>query len=171
MRSLLGTKRLGQAGFSIVEMAVSLALAAVLIPAIALTVSRVFSDNGRTTRIMQALKNVENGGYWISRDALGSQGATSAGFPLTMTWQDWDGNSHEVTYSLSGTTMERTALINSVLSSTTVVAHDISSDPVLTDCQFSEGVLTFRLTSVVGSTVETGEFQIALRPTSPESGV
>jgi hypothetical protein len=152
-------------------MAVSLALAAVLMPAIALTVSRVFSDNGRSTRVMQTLKNVENGGYWISRDAMTSQSATSVGFPLTLTWQDWDGNSHEVTYSLSGTTLQRTVLINSVLSTTTVVAHDISSDPVLTDCQFLAGVLTFRLTSVIDSTVETGEFQITLRPTSPESGV
>ena len=113
-----------------------------------------------------AHQDVENAGFWVSRDALSAQNATSSGFPLILDWQDWDGNSYQITYNLVSDILQRNISINGGTPIQSTVAQLVNSDPILTNYQFANGVLTFKITSTIGPTSETRTYQIKLRAES-----
>ncbi len=161
-----------QRGFTLIEMLIAIAVSSVLIFGIVATISQIYSQNSRATKRMVAAQNVENAGFWVERDALMAQDVPSTGFPLTMTWQDWDGNNHNIAYSLSGTDLQRTVSVTTPAGVTTTtqstIAKYINIDSSLTNYQFSSGALTFKVTATVQSTNETRTYQIKLRPETLE---
>jgi prepilin-type N-terminal cleavage/methylation domain-containing protein len=119
-------------GFSLVEILIVMLITGTLAAGIITMVFQIYNQNERSTRNMVVVQNVENTGYWINRDALMAQNATASGLPLTLDWQDWDGNMYQVIYSLSGNTLQRVKSINSVVTNQTTVARNIDTSPSLT---------------------------------------
>ncbi len=166
MRGRLRILDYKQQGFTLIELIVALAIAGILIVGIGTTIFQIIIQNGRATRDMQAILNVENAGYWMSHDALMAQTMTSSGFPLILGWQDWDGNFNEVTYALTNGYLQRSLSINGGASTATLIAQGINADSAMTNYQFVNGVVTFKITSTIGPTSEARTYNIKLRPES-----
>jgi hypothetical protein len=113
---------------------------------------------------MVLVQNVESAGYWVNRDALMAQEVSPSGFPLTLDWQDWDGNDHQVVYNLVDNTMQRVEKINTLNVNQITVARNVNTDPTLTNCNFSDKILNFKVTATIDSYSETRIYEIKLRP-------
>lgn len=96
-------------GFTLVEVLTTLAILGLVIgptSAAAITVMRLSSWD---TDLNLHLRQVQNAGYQILRDALMAQTVTTAkpGTFLSLSWTDWDGNNYTVDYLLVGNTLQR----------------------------------------------------------------
>ena len=100
----LGLLNKNQRGFTLVEMLIVLAIAGIVTAAATMTIIQVISGSSSSSNHMTAVRQVQNAGFWVSRDAQMAQSVAPApypdGFPLTLTWTDRYGNDHQVVYSL-----------------------------------------------------------------------
>ena len=85
-----------------------------------------------------------------------------------LSWVEWDNSQHEITYTLVGEKLMRNHSIDGGAPIGLVVANNINTDPALTNCEFTGGVLTFLVTVSLGKgpnvMTESQEFRIDPRP-------
>jgi len=96
---------------------------------------------------------------------LSSYQGSSSGFPLILTWTDWEGAIHLVEYTITDGKMRRSHYVDGVPSAETLVAQYIDSSQ--TSCQFSDGMLTLTVTAAIGGykpASETRTYEITPRP-------
>ena len=158
-----------QAGFTLIEILVALAITSILTAGATAIVSQTFNENVRASQNMEAIQQVENAGYWVNHDVMMAQNVmpgAGSGFPLTMTWIDWQGNENQVIYTLMDAALQRSFSVNGGLPEETTVAQRIDCDSTATNCQFASGMLTFNVTATVGTRSESRTYQIKIRPDS-----
>ena len=171
----LGLINRNQMGFTLIELMLAIAITGVITGAITTTIFQVVNSSARTNNHMMAVRQVQNAGYWVSRDAQMAQVVEPAGelvdtpagtgFPLTLTWTEWDGTVNEITYILEGTELWR-----DYDGQRDPVAQFVNPDPEKTRCEFTDGKLTFTITATVGSNSqaqsETRIYEVKPRPGS-----
>ena len=169
-----------QRGFTLIEMVMAIAITGLVMGAAAMTIFQVFDLNIRTSNHMIAVRQVQNAGYWVSHDGQMAQivepTEDSDGFPLTLTWTDWDsGDVYQVVYTLllADNKLQREHYTNLNPDATTFVAEYIDPDPLMTKCEFTDtdgdGVgdkLTLTVTATVGAQSETRVYEVIPRPGS-----
>ena len=170
-----------QKGFTMIEVVIAIAITAIITGGIIMTIFQVFDGNTRSSNHMIAVRQVQNAGYWVSHDTLMALSveptADPDGLPLTLTWTDWNGDEHEVVYTLlADNELQREHYINydpvtnPDPDSTIFVAEYINPDPAKTNCQFTSGELIMTVTATVGSgsqeSSETRVYRILPRPSS-----
>ena len=79
----------------------------------------------------------------------------ASGFPLVLSWTEWDNSAHQVTYTLVDDQLRRSYAVDGGQPLETVVAEYINSSGDNTTCDFTSGVLTLRLTATVGEGART----------------
>ena len=164
----------GERGFTLIEMLMVITLVGLMSLGITAAISQLLTINSRSSNHMIAVRQVQQAGKEVSKDALQAQIVTpgeNSGFPLTLTWDEWGTNdTHEVIYTLgdmlSGELkiLWREHKINEILDSTTNVAEYINPAPENTYCNFNGDVLTFTVTATVGGQSETRVYEIEPRP-------
>lgn len=136
----LGLLNKNQRGFTLVEVIIVLAIIGIVIGAATMTIVQVINGSSSTSNHMIAIRQVQNAGYWVSRDVQMAQSVAPAldsdGFPLTLTWTDRDGDDHQVVYSLVDmpgglAKLQRSHSVNGT-TATFIVAEFI--DPDETNC-------------------------------------
>ena len=153
----------------------ALAITGLIVPAASGTVIQILQST-HTTAHMLALRQVQNAGFWMSRDSLQGQEVTvpgvNNGFPFTLEWIDWDDNDvHQVVYSLEDMTsgslkeIQRQEKVNGSVVATTVVGKYIefdADDSGVTSCAWdaSTKVFTFTITVTVTEQSETREYKV-----------
>jgi len=156
-----------QRGFTLIEVILSIAIAGLLGVGVTSTISQTIGVNTIASQHMIAVQQVENAGYWMNYDTLMAQAiapSVGSGFPLSLTWVSWSGDTTQVTYALSSNNFQRSVSVNGGVATQTVVAQNINPDPVKTNCSFSAHVLTFNVSATVGPTTESRIYQIKQRP-------
>ncbi len=166
---LVGLLKRNQRGFTLIELMIAVAIGSLVTGAATMTISQVFTGSARSSNHMIAVRQVQNAGYWVSRDAQMAQtvvttGAT--GFPLTLTWIEWDGTVNEVTYTLTGGELKRSHSIGGGAPTETMVAEFV--DPGETNYKFSGGSAfslpdigdEFTITDTVGG--DSGTIRVAV---------
>jgi len=143
----LGVINKNQKGFTLVELAVALAITGLITGGITMTIFQVFDVNARTSNHMTAVRQVQNAGYWISRDAQMAQSTVITevlGFPSTLTWTEYvaPSDEHQVVYTLlADNKLQREHYTNRAINpdpdATSIVAQFI--DPDNTNCGFAGG--------------------------------
>ncbi len=166
-------------GITLIELVVVLGVAGIITSAITMTFFQVFINNAHSTAHMTAVKQVENAIHWLNRDVQGAQSVNIApsGFPLTLTWVEWNNKKQEVTYRLGdmgggAKQLERQHVTydasgNVIGNQTTLVARYIDPGSTMTNCQYSGGVFTYTITATVTglrSASETRKGEIKPRP-------
>ena len=94
------------------------------------------------------------------------------GLPLTLTWSEYiSGIEHQIVYELVGDELRRSYSVNGGTPTESTVAEFIVSG---TNCEFSDGVLTFTIVATVGAgsqeATETGIYEIQNRASLPPGG-
>ena len=101
-----------QKGFTLIELILGLAISGFLIAAIGTTLSRTLIENARVRNHNLAIRQVQNVGYWVSRDAVGAQMVVADSDPdtpdfLILRWTDWDNVIYEAVYYFDGNQLYR----------------------------------------------------------------
>lgn len=164
----IGKLSKNERGFTLIEILVALAISGIVVSAIASTIFQVADMKARETSHITAVNEMENAVHWITRDTMMAQNVTTTdpdGFPLILTWVEWNGTSYEVVYSTQGKELQRSCSVNGETPTTSIIVPDINS--AQSDCYFAGGMLTFDITATVGdyrSESETRSFTVRPRP-------
>ncbi len=149
-----------------IEMIVAIAISSAIGGGVLLSIYQVTSYQAMDKARMTCVKQVENAIHYIVRDVQMAQKVGPAdpdpdGFPLVLTWTEWDETSSEyentVTYTLIGSgpkQLERQHLAydtqgNETKNVTNVVARYIDGDSDKTNCDYAGGVLSLELTAAI----------------------
>jgi len=170
-------------GFTLIELLLVIAIVAGIALAAGAATAQIFASTRRSNDHITATRQVQNAGFWLSRDALMADhitfdNETPANF-LVLTWTDWsyeegeDSIYHSATYSITDLSDDIGKLVRTHSSSDgadeqTLVAEYIyynpSDDPVDPDTtkviSYQNSVLTIQLTSSFGEASEIREYQI-----------
>ena len=136
-----------------IEVIVVLAITGLIGLGAAMTTGQVLTQGARNSDYTTASRHTMNAIYWISRDAQMSQTVEPdevTGFPLTLSWIEWDNSEHQVTYSIEDNKLLRNYSADGGEPSQTVVAQYINPVSENTTCEFTGGVLTVKVTATVG---------------------
>lgn len=166
-----------QLGFTLMELAIAMAISGIITGSVTMTIFQVFDSSGRTSAHMTAVRQVRSAGYWVSHDALMAQDLVltdesvddpdGSRFPFTLIWSDWTSNeTHTVVYSIVDDELQRAHSINSEAATIGVIAEFI--DPENTSCEYTGGTFAFTVTVTVGAgsaaQTETRTYEIVPRP-------
>ena len=145
----LNFRHKGQKGYTLMEMAIAMAIGGVIAGAITMTIYQVINTSASTSNQMTVLRQIQSAGYWISSDVRGAhvitQTSDADGFPLALSWTDWDGNVNTINYTIDGTD-----LVRDENGTPNVIAEFIESAGV-SPVPYESGVLTFNITVTVGA--------------------
>lgn len=154
--------KLGERGFTTIELVIALAIMALVSGAATAATFQVFRCTERNNNHMTAVCQVQNAGYWISRDAQRAQGLitdnlTTPDF-LVLSWTDENsGDIYQVTYTLEDMPggglkkLLRSQSVNGGANVTMLVAQYIEASLDKTSCEFTDNTLILNVTATVGS--------------------
>lgn len=167
----------GKRGFVLIELLVALGILALVAHATGMTLFQTMKGTEWNTNKMTAVRQAQNAGLWISRDAQMAQSAQTENLTaptfLVLYWTQWDSEQnpiyHSVTYSIEGGTgkLMRQHWSSDGVNESTLVAQYIylaPSDPDKTSkASYQNEELDVRLTVVIGQAIETRDFRISRR--------
>jgi len=159
-------KPLNQKGFLLVELVIVISISALVVGAAVAVWLQLSSVSARNSDYVVAYSQVQNAGYWFSRDALQItqepiiiNPAPSELVSLTLDWVDWEGNAHQVVYTLEGASGELRRTVDG--GSPILVAQHI--DSTKTSCTWDEGMLTLEITAQVGERIASRTYKVEPR--------
>ena len=152
-----------QRGLTLIELLVALAITGAIAGGISLSIFQTLDYNARGNARMTAVKQVENAIHYIIRDVQMSQLVEPEafpdddGFPLILTWVEWDNTVNVITYSIVDNELLRSHSLNGGSATEQVMARYIDSDPANTHCEFNETdwVFDLKVTAAVTGYPET----------------
>jgi len=191
IRQILGNILRNQKGFTLIELVVAVAIGGSIAAAGSMATRQVIIETSRNSNHGIAVRQVQYVGHWLTRDVPMAQVVQTTedadGLPLTLTWESWDDDpsdgippdEYQVVYQIAyvnedGVTIKKlrrdhytNRSVDPDPDSTIYVAKYMDSDPLKTNCSFSEPVLSFTVTANVGgglsSMSETRTYEIAHR--------
>ncbi len=142
-----------QRGITFVEVVMALAVSAILLGSISASISQLFKTNSSASNQMGAVRQVQNAGYWISRDTQMAQTIVvdnlTAPNILQLSWTEWTSDTvQNVTYSIVNSQLKRNNGGNE-----SIIASYI--DPAQTSCNLTDNKLILTVTATVGSGQQT----------------
>ncbi|MDD5082054.1 MAG: prepilin-type N-terminal cleavage/methylation domain-containing protein [Dehalococcoidales bacterium] len=165
---------INQKGFTFVELMIAFAITGIIAAAATGAIFQLFSSSTRSNNQIMAVRQVQNAGYWISRDAQMAQGIVTPIAPefLRVNWTDWDGTQYAVTYSIVSGKLQRseTRTVGGIPQPTTdsFVAEYINAAG--SSCQYVANVLSVTIKSEVGGgsqqSSETRLYEVRPRPSA-----
>ena len=167
-------KPLNQKGVTLVELVVSIGIAAFIVVAAATVIFQLDTVSARNSNYMTACTEVQNAGFSISRDAAQAQAVDDTSGFVTLDWVDWEGDTHEIVYTLEDASSGLKELWRTYSFELDGVAQPEETmrvaryiDPV-TNCSWdeSEKVLTLVVTAQLGDQTATRTYNVEPRPLS-----
>jgi prepilin-type N-terminal cleavage/methylation domain-containing protein len=163
-----GLLKRGQKGFTLIELALAMAIGGIIAAAITMTMFQIVDSSGRTSNHMTAIRQAQSAGYWVTKDVHMAQVISTEddedGLPLEVSWTEWDGAEHNVTYELQGTDFVRQHNGEDVIIAQFVESVEVSPRP------YPGGELTFTVNVQVGdgaaAQLETRTYEVIPRPGS-----
>jgi type II secretory pathway component PulJ len=146
----------GQAGYNLVELAVSLAICGIIGLGAAIANSQMINQTVKNSDYTTANRHVLNAIHWISRDAEMAQEIENwENFPqsdnLTLSWVTWENESVEVVYSVDAEgQLRRIYNIEGSPPHELLIAQYVKIDPASSSCSWDDEELTLTLTGSVG---------------------
>ena len=171
-------------GFTLIEMITVVAILGVIMGVMSMTVGMIPKVSGKSNDQAVALRQVQNAGYWISRDAQRAQNIYDDVLPpdfLTFTWTEWDyedvnGESilHMGTYVLEdmpggAKKLVRRHWTDDLLDEQLLISEYIDYNPgdgVSTEViSYDSPILKVRITATFGEVTVSREYEASRRPT------
>lgn len=185
-----------QKGFTLVELLIVTAIAMMVAAVVTMSIFQIFDISARNSAHMRAIKEVENAGHWMTRDAEMAQylngnlfsdytttesGTFSSSPFLNMSWTySYDNviTSYEVVYHIAGDKMYRRlsqydADSNPMATSTSLLIENINPELTLSTWQLEpiEKTFTFQVSVLVpGMRAYTGGGSFSVMARSSPTG-
>jgi prepilin-type N-terminal cleavage/methylation domain-containing protein len=143
-----------QGGFTLIEILASIAITGLIGAGAAMVNAQMLEQTSRNSDITTASRHTLNAIDWISTDTQMAQNIDpdgASGFPLTLSWTEWDNTEHTVVYSLDGSSLSRNHSIDGGASVVTLIAEHINPNADMTNCVSDNGVLTLTVTASLGN--------------------
>ena len=166
-----------QAGLTLIELVIALAITGIITASTTMVVFQVFDGEARANNHLDAISRVQNAGREISRDASMAQAiippeeGDADGLPLTMVWSEWENDAeHQAEYFIEENVLKRKHYLNGDETETYTFEYIISIDPDTEELVtfFDDDTFTFTLTASVGIGSQristTREYRTAPRP-------
>ena len=168
-------------GYSLIELLVAVTIMVLAATGAGSAVYQILKNIENNNDRMTVVRQVENAGYWISRDAQmaralsTSDNLTDPDF-LSLSWTSWDDAGLIVDHSANYTFVNVTDKIgdlkrtytNGVTTQTTIVAQyiffDLADTSSTSNTTFNAPLLTVRLTAKYDQVEESREYSIQRRP-------
>jgi prepilin-type N-terminal cleavage/methylation domain-containing protein len=117
-----------QKGFTLIEVLVTVGILGAIMGVMSMTVMSIMIIAPRSSNWAIALRQVQNAGYWISRDVLMSENVTvdEPGVFLALEWDDGGGAHYEVDYVFSDGELRRQ--LNGASPGTLVAQYIVEAD-------------------------------------------
>ena len=163
-------------------MALAIAITALVSVAASASIFQIFGGTAHNNDQITAVGQVENAGYWISRDTQMAQSVTTDSLELPdfliITWTEWDDAGEPIYHSaryffedLAGGigNLKRSHWSSAGADEQTLIARYVYYDPSDVDdtskASYQRPVLTVQLTSLFDEIMEVREYKIKHRPT------
>lgn len=155
IRSKLASLNNGESGVTLPETLMGLLVSGAICGVMSMILVQTNDVVVASRNHMVTVNDAHNAGYWIQVDTKMAQtvevDSGPSGLPLTLNWVDWDNTEHEVTYFINEDELNRSHSVNSGSPSVITVAESINTAPILTNCDYVDGVLTFTITTTEGN--------------------
>lgn len=154
------------------ELLIAIAITGIITGGVTTAVFQIFDGSARASNYMNVVRQVQNVGYWISHDAQMAQDveltADADGFPLDLTWTEWDGTLNSATYTIVGDKINRSYYVNGGNVGNITVAQFLDPDETSCAWDIDTNTLIITVTATLGSDSqaesETREYRIIPRP-------
>lgn len=172
----------GEKGYTLIELLIAMTIMVMASGAAGAAIFQILRNVERNSDRMTAVRQVENAGYWISRDAQMAQRATtnltSPNF-LVLSWTEWNdaGNStyHSANYTFEDLSqgssgvgkLKRTYLSGGTTVQTLIaqyIYYNADNATNTSNVSYQNPLLTVKLTAVFEQEIESREYQITHRP-------
>ena len=165
-------------GFVLIELVVAMAIMALVAGAASMATFRIITDTERSNNHMTAVRQVQNTGNWISRDAMMAQDIDTDDDPgttdvelVTFDWSDWEsGDTHKVIYTFydMGDGLKRLKRQQVIRDTDNVEIGNmvtLVAEYIVDSSSFSEqdGVLKLSVEARSGDEVESRDYRIIPR--------
>ncbi|MFC1934159.1 type II secretion system protein J [Chloroflexota bacterium] len=171
----------GEKGYTLIELLIAITIMALASTAAGAAIFQVLRNTERNNDHITAVRQVQNAGYWISRDARMARIVTTTAnltLPLflSLSWTEWDALGDPIYHSANYTFEDLTDGVGKLkrmygsagASTQTLVAQYIYYDPDDADntsnTSYQSSVLTVKLTAVFEDFMESREYKIKSRP-------
>ncbi len=168
-------------GYTLIELIVAVAVIVLVSGAASITIFQVLKGTETNNSHMNAVRQVQNAGYWISRDAGMAQSIETDNLTspdcLVFNWTVWDSEDeaiyHSATYFFEDLTdgigkLKRSHWSSAGANEQTLIALHIyyaPGDPDNTSkADYQAPVLTLQLASLVDEAREIREYRVTHRP-------
>jgi len=173
--------RKGEKGYTLLELIVATTIIVTITGAASIAIFQVSKGTEVNNIHLTAVRQVQNAGYWICRDARMAQSIETDNLTppnfLVCNWREWDEDNEEIfhtaTYFFEDLTdgigkLQRTHWSSAGVNQQTLIADHIyyaPGDPEATSqASYQAPVLTLQLTSLVDDAMEMREYRIKHRP-------
>lgn len=164
-----------QRGFTLIEIIIAIAIVGLIGAGVFATIFQVLAGNTQASNQMVAIRQVQNTGYWVSRDTLQADpdgiNTTAAGYIVTLSWNSTDTGYNEVRYELAGERLQRLHSRDGVPVASSCIANyiaEIRIDPSSTEPIIYRLVVTAALGGRYPAS-ETRVYEIIPRPSAEGS--
>ncbi|MBT4512176.1 MAG: hypothetical protein HOC20_08215 [Chloroflexi bacterium] len=162
-----------QNGLGLIELLVGIAITSLISGVLVMSIIQTDRTVSKNRNHVASVSRVHNAGHWIHTDAQMAQTVEvdddESGLPLILAWTDWDNEHHQITYAIEEGDLTRSHVIVDGAANKNLVAQSVNISPEMTNCAFSSGVLTFKLTVTEGegprASSETRVFEVVPRAT------
>ncbi len=170
----------GEKGFTFIELIISITIIVLVSGAASIAIFQIMRGTETNNTHMNAVRQVQNAGYWISRDARMAQSVNTDNLTppdfIAFNWTEWDDQNEEIyhtaTYFFEDLTddtgkLKRTHWSSAGANEQTLIATHIYYAPADPDdtskASYQAPVLTLQLTSLVEDVMEVREYRIKHR--------
>jgi prepilin-type N-terminal cleavage/methylation domain-containing protein len=116
-------------GFTLIELLVVIPILAVIMGVMSMTIIMIMKVGAQNNDHALALSQVQNTGYWITRDVMNGQVISpqpEPGIFLRIEWDDWDSTHHEIEYVFNDNELRRQ--VNGSVPGTLVAQYIVTED-------------------------------------------
>ncbi len=157
-----------RAGFTLIELMIAIAVIAMLAGLVASAVNQTLNVNASSGARTDAIKQLDVAIDTMRRDIQMAQeveALDAKGFPLELSWREWNNTDYRITYSLQGNQLKREVAIDGGEAVGSILAGDISQIQV-NNLPYHSGSLSISISSTVGGlkpAIESRTFQVLPR--------